>query len=78
MLTEKTSCPREVPPSCSAMVEVILYRDRNRTGGSADTTSTEGADLPLFTRIASYERATYIDCRVSKKAEAFLALLTKI
>jgi hypothetical protein len=41
------------------MVEVILYRDRNRTGESADTASVEGAVLPQFTRIAAYESYIY-------------------
>ncbi len=41
------------------MVKVTLYRDRNRTGESAATTSAEGAVLPLFTRITAYESYIY-------------------
>ncbi len=41
------------------MVELILYRDHNRTGESADTASVEGAVLPQFTRIAAYESYIY-------------------
>ena len=57
---EKYRCSRDVPPSSdSAMVKVTLYRDRNRTGESAATTSAEGAVLPLFTRITAYESYIY-------------------
>ena len=57
---EKYRCSRDVPPSSdSAMVKVTLYRDRNRTGESAATTSAEGAVLPLFTKFTAYESYIY-------------------
>jgi hypothetical protein len=59
------------------VMEVILYRDPNRTGECAATASAEGAVLPLFTRIAAYESYMY---RLPSPEEirGVLAILTEI